>query len=74
MHILDVALIVHLTWNRYLWICGDFSLSWITEQPILIRGPVWTETQKTPKPYFSTCFSFSCLMGIRPISVTCLVL
>ena len=41
----------------------DFAYSRITELFILVRGPLCRETQITPKPCFSPCFSLSCCMG-----------
>ena len=66
VHILYVAML--LRWNCYLWIMCDFCHTWVTEQPILVRGPLCTETHITPK--FIICLSFSNSMGKRPRSVT----
>ena len=48
----------------------DFAHSWITQQLILVRGPLCRETQITLKPCISPYFSLSCCMGMRPRSVT----
>ena len=58
MHILDGALVVH---GNFV-IC-DFGDSWITEQHILVRGPLCRKTQIMPRPCFSPCLSLSCCMG-----------
>ena len=56
----------------YLWIMRDFAYSSITEQPILITGPLCSEKQIRMKPRFSPYFSLSCCMQRRPRSVTLL--
>ena len=53
MHILDVALVVH--GNCYLKIMCDFGHSWITEQPIFVRGPLCRETEIV---FFTIFFAF----------------
>ena len=55
---------------RYLWIMRDFPYSLIKEQPILVRDPLYRETQLSPKNCFSPCFSLTYSMGIRLRSVT----
>ena len=72
IHVQDGAPAVHR--NCYLWIMCDFGHSLITEQPLLVRGPLCRETQIMPKPCFSSCLSLTCFMGISPGSVTWLIL
>ena len=47
----------------------DFGHSLMSEEPIFVGNPLHRWTQITPRPYFSS-FSLSCLIGIRPRSVT----
>ena len=54
---------------RYLWIMRDFASSWVTEQPIFVRGRLCRDTQITPRRCSLPCFSLSCCRGMRSRSV-----